>query len=242
MELPSTELLNDKRIAAFKQKITDTIEAEGLGLYQELLENYQQEHNIPAIEVAAALAKLAQGDEPLLLKEPPKQTHKEHEPRQARPSRERGERGERSEGKRRDRSKPEEGMETFRIEVGHKHGVKPGNIVGAIANEAGLDSQNIGQIKIHDDYSTVDLPEGMPREVFADLQKVWVSGQQLKIAKLGEKRAYTKGKPQGDAKPVKKKGFKAKPGKAKPGKPKTGKPKTGKPSSGNDKPRKKKRD
>ena len=240
MELPSTELLNDKRIAAFKQKITDTLDVEGLGLYQELLESYQQEHNIPAIEIAAALAKLAQGNEPLLLKEPVRQARpergarQEREPRQDRPGRERGERGERaerSEGKRRDRG-PEEGMETFRIEVGHVHGVKPGNIVGAIANEAGLDSQHIGQIKIHDDYSTVDLPQGMPKEVFQDLQKVWVSGQQLKISRLGEKRAYSKDKPAGSARPARKKD--AKPGPAK--------GKKGKPMSGSDKPRKKKRD
>lgn len=220
MELPSTEVLNDKRIANFKQKITDTIDAEGLGLYQELLESYQQEHNIPAIEIAAALAKLAQGDEPLLLKEPPKQTRRERESRQDRPRRERGE------SKRRDRATPEEGMETFRVEVGHKHGVKPGNIVGAIANEAGLDSKHIGQIKIHDDYSTVDLPEGMPKDVFQQLQKVWVSGQAMKISRLGEKRSYAKDKSHA---------------KARAGKKKTLKVKSSKPKSGNDKPRKARR-
>jgi ATP-dependent RNA helicase DeaD len=77
----------------------------------------------------------------------------------------------------------DEGMETFRIEVGHNHQVKPGNIVGAIANEAGIDSAKIGRIEIYDDFSTVDLPQGMPQEVFFALQKVWVSGRQLKIAK-----------------------------------------------------------
>ena len=73
-------------------------------------------------------------------------------------------------------------MERFRIEVGNKHEVKAGNIVGAIANEAGLDSQYIGRINIHDDYSLVDLPEDMPKEVFKDLKKTWVSGQQLNIS------------------------------------------------------------
>ncbi|MBI3171565.1 MAG: DbpA RNA binding domain-containing protein, partial [Hydrocarboniphaga effusa] len=78
----------------------------------------------------------------------------------------------------------EAGLETYRIEVGHQHGVKPGNIVGAIANEAQLDSQNIGRIEIFDDHSLVDLPEGMPKETFRDLQKVWVCGQQLRISRL----------------------------------------------------------
>jgi ATP-dependent RNA helicase DeaD len=80
---------------------------------------------------------------------------------------------------------PEHGMETYRIEVGSKHGVEPGNIVGAIANEADLDSQYIGRIRIFDDHSLVDLPEGMPKETFQDLQKVWVSGQQMKISRFG---------------------------------------------------------
>jgi ATP-dependent RNA helicase DeaD len=77
-------------------------------------------------------------------------------------------------------------MLRYRIEVGHDHEVKPGNIVGAIANEAGLDSKYIGHIKIHDDHSFVDLPDGMPKEVFKELKKVWVSGQQLNITRSGD--------------------------------------------------------
>jgi ATP-dependent RNA helicase DeaD len=69
--------------------------------------------------------------------------------------------------------------------VGHKHEVKPGNIVGAIANEAGLDSKHIGRIEIHDDYSVIDLPNGMPKDIFNTLKKTWVSGTQLKISTLG---------------------------------------------------------
>ena len=87
---------------------------------------------------------------------------------------------------RKPRGEPEAGFETFRIEVGHDHGVKPGNIVGAIANEAGLDSKHIGRVDIRDDHSFVDLPEGMPSDVFKLLKKVWVSGQQLRITRGGE--------------------------------------------------------
>ena len=72
-------------------------------------------------------------------------------------------------------------MIRYRIAVGRDHGVLPKNIVGAIANEAGLDNRNIGHIKLYDAYSTVDLPEGMPREVFKHLQGVWVCGRQLRI-------------------------------------------------------------
>jgi len=181
MELPSTELINDKRIARFKQRITDTLANENLGLFDQLIEQYQQEHNVPAQEIAAALAQLLQGDTPLLLENKPQRKAAkgwdkgESSPRgkQARKS---GDRSPRKE------SVPEKGMRRFRIEVGHNHDVKPGNIVGAIANEAGLDSQYIGRINIYDDYSLVDLPEGMPREVFNDLKRTRVAGQQLRIS------------------------------------------------------------
>jgi ATP-dependent RNA helicase DeaD len=76
-------------------------------------------------------------------------------------------------------------MERFRIEVGYDHGVKPGNIVGAVANEAGLDGKHVGSIEITETHSFIDLPKGMPKDIFKDLKKVWVCGQQLKISRVG---------------------------------------------------------
>ena len=75
-------------------------------------------------------------------------------------------------------------MDTYRIEVGHNHDVKPGNIVGAIANEAGLESDYIGRIHIYDDHSTVDLPEGMPASTLRILENAWVGGKQMTISKV----------------------------------------------------------
>jgi ATP-dependent RNA helicase DeaD len=87
-------------------------------------------------------------------------------------------------------------METFRIEVGHSHGVLPGNIVGAIANEAGLDGKFIGHIDIREDHSFVDLPEGMPKEIFRELKKVRVRGTELRITRVDAKppRPETEGR------------------------------------------------
>ncbi|WP_374089277.1 DEAD/DEAH box helicase [Methylomicrobium lacus] len=193
MDLPSTEVINNKRIARFKQNITDTLAAEELSFYSQLLEQYQVEHNVSALEIAAALAKLVQGDVPLLMQQPPKKP-KEHRddfaPRSDEsPKRER-------KGKRADTVSGIE-METYRIEVGHRHGVKPGNIVGAIANETGLDGEHIARIKIEDDYSTVELPSGMPKELFQELKNVRVAGQRLNISKLGDST-----KPSAEAKKV----------------------------------------
>ncbi len=203
MELPSTEIINDKRINKFKQRITDTLANEELALFAQLVEQYEQEHNIPSIEIAAALAKLLQGNEPLLLQNKPQRGNKSRDDwdrddrsRRERPGRDRAERssgdGGRERSPRRER-KPEntvldEGMQRYRIEVGHEHQVKPGNIVGAIANEADIESKYIGRICIYDEHSTVDLPEGMPKETLYTLKKVWVSGQQLKISLDGKEK------------------------------------------------------
>ena len=178
MELPSVEAVNERRVAKFMDRIGSGLQADDLGQYRELVERYESEHDVPAIEIAAALARQLQGDTPLLLeppKERPKPAHferKEPSDRPARKPRPMQEVGTRP---------PEVGMETFRIEAGHVHGVQPGNIVGAIANEADLESRYIGRIDIRDDYSLVDLPEGMPREILDHLKKVRVGGQQLRM-------------------------------------------------------------
>jgi ATP-dependent RNA helicase DeaD len=196
MGLPSTEVINNKRIARFKQNITDTLAAEELSFFSQLLEQYQQEHNVSALEIAAALAKLVQGDTPLLMQPPKKvKDSREDSPRRDRddrPSRDRGDRADRGErGDRGDRErKPKRSfgsdieMEIFRIEVGHAHGVKPGNIVGAIANETGIDGDHIARIKISDTFSTVELPAGMPKELLQELKKIRVAGQLLNISKM----------------------------------------------------------
>ncbi len=189
MEMPTTQDINDKRIEKFKTTITEVLDQNGLDFFKDIIEQYRQEHDVPSLEIAAALAKIAQGDSPLLLSERKpikKERNEDREPRERR-----SDRGRESENRppRRDKSEykrmpPEPGTERFRIEVGYTHGVKPGNIVGAISNEAGLDSKFIGRIELYEDYSTVDLPEGMPREVVQVLKKAWVSGQQMRISRL----------------------------------------------------------
>ena len=77
-------------------------------------------------------------------------------------------------------------MERFRIEVGKKHGVKPGDIVGAIANEAGLDSDYIGEINMRGEFSTVDLPAGMPKELFHQMKSIPVRANQIRITRYGK--------------------------------------------------------
>lgn len=181
MQLPSTEFINNTRINKFKQRITDTLAAEELSFYSQLINQYQVEHDVPALDIAAALAKLMQGDTPLLLKEPSKKPRKDSDRERSDDSR-RG--GERERGPKREKGRASSvEMEMFRIEVGHSDGVKPGNIVGAIANETGIDGDHIARIKIEENYSTVELPAGMPKDLFQALKKVRVVGKPLNISK-----------------------------------------------------------
>ena len=193
MDLPSTDVINNKRIEKFKQRITDTIAGEELGLFSDMIEQYQQDHDVPALQIAAALAQLLQGNSPFLLQNKPQRRADQSWDRDDKSGQHKKGRGEKQrEGKGRDdRARkdgpPAEGMERFRIAVGHDHGVMPGNIVGAIANEADIEGRNIGRINIYDNYTLVDLPAGLPKETFIALKSVWVSGQRLNITRLGDK-------------------------------------------------------
>ena len=206
LTLPTTETINTKRIADFKQRITDTINQGDLAFMRGILEQYQNDSDLAPLDIAAALATLSLGERSLLVK-PETRARNERNERNANNARgqrdlkPRGPRSERQEGGQRDENTrgnkkrgaivPAADMELFRIEVGHNHEVEPRNIVGAIANEAGLDAQNIGRIDIQDYHSLVELPAGMPKPIFADLKKAWVCGQKLNIARVegsGDKR------------------------------------------------------
>jgi ATP-dependent RNA helicase DeaD len=224
MQLPTIEDVNEQRVARFNERITETLAAGEAGQYRSLIERYESEHNVAAVDIAAALASIAQGKKPLLMdvggefrresRSPRGEAdvravrqlkHKEDRPSRAapvrtapaaggrersagsdaRPSREgRRDARESDDRPKKSRREPDDAqMETYRVEVGHMHGVKPANIVGAIANEAGLSGEHIGRVVVRDDHSFVDLPEGMPKEIFRQLQKVRVAGQKLEISR-----------------------------------------------------------
>ena len=215
MDLPSTDLINNKRIDKFKQRITDTLAGVDLSLFSKMIDQYQQEQDVPPQQIAAALAHLLQGDSPFLLQSIPHQVANRGWDNAEKPRRDHKDRGDgsRKEGAYSDRRKgeapskrkpshenrkdasqhersndgpPPEGMERYRLAVGHDHGVMPGNIVGAIANEADITGKNIGRINIHDEYTLIDLPAGMPGETLNALKKIWVAGQRLGITRLGD--------------------------------------------------------
>lgn len=187
MEIPSISELNESRLGRFKKNVFDAMSDDSIESYMPVIEAVLKESEASPELVMAALAKVAQGKEPLLLSE------RDRPDVHAKPSfKERSDRGSRNDkGARansgrdrkpsRARAKPEKGMKRFKIEVGYTHGAKPGNIVGAIANEADMSSKNIGAIDIHDNYTLVDLPETMSGKVKEILQKTRVAGQRLNL-------------------------------------------------------------
>jgi ATP-dependent RNA helicase DeaD len=189
MNLPTVDAVNALRIAKFKQRVTEAVPTAAAGAFRSVLEQLEAETGLPLIDIAAALASLSQGTTPLLLAGKTERSAEAHSPAERAPDRARAaDTAPAVEGARKPRAKSAAGlMETFRIEVGSIHGIKPGNIVGAIANEAGIEGVHIGRVDIREDHSFVDLPEGMPKQIFKDLQKVRVVGRELRISRVSEK-------------------------------------------------------
>lgn len=193
MSLPTGQVIEQRRIESFREQLAETVETQNLAFFQGLINDWREKIDATDGDIAAALLYLAQKEQPLnvanlfpAIREP----HARAGEREDRPRRERSDRPERTErGERSDR--PDRGprvkremkgdYQTYRIEVGKEHGVRAGDIVGAIANEANIDSQFIGNIKLFDHFSTVELPATIPNEVFQHLKKVYVRKQKLNI-------------------------------------------------------------
>lgn len=167
MKLPTRKDITERRVGLFKEQILGALQSEDLSFFEELVDGCQQEYEVEPRRIAAAMAYLLQQDRPLI----PEEEVFEEPPAQSTPRFSGGRRG-----------SADEGLRRYRIEVGKVHGVVPGHIVGAIANEAKISNRDIGQIKIFHDFSLVDLPENMPAAAFRHLQKVWVCGQQLQLS------------------------------------------------------------
>ena len=211
VELPTNARINQKRRADFKARITRGLSGADLPLFRDLIQEYAREYEVPLADVAAALAGIGHDGQRFFLPENdvrsgnsrktetvpagqrkngeirPKESRtekqllgtqkikakKETTSHQAGPGPDKG-LGERP---------VEKGMERYRIEVGRHHGLKAGDIVGAISNEAGLAGKYIANIRIQEEFSLVDLPFGMPKTIFRHLKKVWVRSRPMAISK-----------------------------------------------------------
>jgi ATP-dependent RNA helicase DeaD len=174
-EFPSADELNQRKQESLFDTIDKTLEKD-LSEYLEVLGDYSVKNpETEPLKIAAALAHLGADGKPFRIKEAPKFDNSgRNEERHRTPD------GKHEPG---GKHEPDANFETYRIEVGLGNGVQKGDLVGALANEAGLDPSNIGKIQLFQDFGLIDLPKGMPREIFNCLKKIWVRGQKISISK-----------------------------------------------------------
>ena len=165
-ELPTVEDVNAQRVAKFRDSITEALNAPGTDVFRNIIEEYEREHDVPIADIAAALAAQAHGGDQFFMVEPPPEKRRE---REERPRREKPDRRRR------------EGLTTYRIDVGKRHKVGPGHIVGAIANEGGLHRSDFGHITIRPDFSLVELPADLPRKTLKALENTRISGVKINL-------------------------------------------------------------
>jgi len=202
LKLPSREAVADKRVAAFRQQVAEVLASEDLSFFTDVISGMEAEHEAEIHEIAAALAFLAQKDRPLQMPETGRPDIAQlatgkpeaRAPRDARETREpRENRGEILE---RRRDYAEGRLARYRIDVGREHMASPKDIVGAIANEAGIESRFIGQINLFEDYSTVELPSDLSNDVIQILRRARVRQQPLNIRLASpEEAARERGRP-----------------------------------------------
>jgi ATP-dependent RNA helicase DeaD len=198
LTMPSNAQVSDQRIQQFTEQLSKTLETPRLDKFREMIVKYVEENDLDMADVAAALTYENQKERPLFPKldnivAPRQDNSGKNRDRDSKKRERKGKdnfskdsntRNTRAKSERvvRDEDGNEVPMLTYRLEVGKNDSVEPSNIVGAIANEADISSQYIGQIILHDDYSTVDLPDGMPDEIFKTLKKARVRSKSLNIS------------------------------------------------------------
>ena len=183
MMLPSAKIINEQRILNFKQRITQTLENQDLSIFSDLVLSYQKENEEDLFRIASSLALMAQGTEPLLLSEKeiiqPKLDAKNKKTIAI------------SIHADQLKDNPSIQMRRYKISLGRKDNIKPGNILGAISNEAEISSAFIGAIHIYQDFTTVDLPDEMPNETLQILKNTRVFDKKMNMEELTEKNNKT---------------------------------------------------
>ncbi|CAN5695279.1 DEAD/DEAH box helicase [soil metagenome] len=201
MRLPTVEDVNETRVARFRESITEALQSDQVAFYRDLIHDYEQEHDVPAADIAAALAVLTHDERPLLMepeKEAPAKVFDgpreksggawDHEKGRRRDAEDRPKRRETpSKGPRRPRS--DVPMTTYRIAVGKRHKVEPRQIVGAIANEGGLSRSDFGHIDIRGDHSLVELPASLSDGTKSLLERTRISGKLIELTLDGSPTA-----------------------------------------------------
>lgn len=177
MELPRNRAINKSRVAAFHDEMTEALQRDDIDVFRSIVEQYRRQHDVPDELLFAALAAMAAGPKPLIVQNELDNVQFAKQ----RPSHKR----DRPSGSRRDRAsrRDDTNLTSYRVEVGRRHQIQPGNIVGAIANEADLPRSSIGKIKIFESFSLVDLPQDLSGKMLKKIGGISVRGRKLRISR-----------------------------------------------------------
>jgi len=182
VELPDAKTVEQKRIAALQTKLTNALEHKDISFFNEVASGLAEKLELSNEDLAGALLALAQESSPLKVEEI-KRERRERDDRRERRDGQRGEKRGRERGERGNRNSSQTPMDTYRIDIGRDHGVQVKNIVGAIANEADISSKFIGDIRLFNEHSTVQLPKDMPADVLGHFQNVFICKRPMKMTK-----------------------------------------------------------
>jgi ATP-dependent RNA helicase DeaD len=185
MPLPTIDDVNSSRLSKFDDAITAALGSGSVDTFRDIVTHYVREHDVPEVDVAAALAIVLQGDVPLLLEETPEPAGPRERPAKGAAT-----------GGREPRSRGQVELATYRINVGKRHRVLPRQIVGAIANEGGLGRDDFGHIEIRLDHSLVELPATLPADAWAALAGTRISGKLIELQRMDAPREHGR-KPRG---------------------------------------------
>lgn len=184
MSLPTVDEVNESRKAKFADSITESLENTQIAIFRSLVKAYSEQHDVPLEDIAAALATQARAGDEFLMKEPPPEKRRDRRSRYDDRDDRRGGRGRDRFGDRDDRrggrdrfERSGKDMAIYRLAVGKRQHVRPGAIVGALANEGGLSNKDFGRITIAVDHTLVELPKDLPKSVFDNLRDTRISGQ-----------------------------------------------------------------
>ncbi len=200
MTLPTVQDVNSTRVSRFAASITEHLvagaggpQAGDFATFRDLILDYTREHDVSLADVAAAVAVMSQDGSQFLLPPDPPRAARPPRDRSAAPPRERSGTAPGGGGASRTgpprvaglkRQRSESPMAAYRIEVGRRHKVQPGAIVGALANEGGLGRSDFGHIDIRADHTIVELPAALPAGTMDALAGTRISGKLIGIARL----------------------------------------------------------
>jgi len=186
LSLPTVDDVNTRRLAKFKARIGEALAGSTADFYRKAVQEVALETGSDLLTIAAAVASLVEGGAPVQSSAPtqtyesPKFDRERDDPRK--PKREYTPAADLPAVAEDGYAFEDDGKQTtWRLAVGRQHGAVPGNIVGAIANEARLHGPQINGVDVRATYSLVRLPANLPRAVIERLSKVRVRGQALSL-------------------------------------------------------------